>query len=66
MTAIQVLLASPSVDSLARIAALVIILAFVWLALRFILRLARRVFTCGCAVILLIGLGFFALAFLRS
>jgi hypothetical protein len=54
------------VGLLARIAVLVIVLALIWLALRFILRLARRVFACGCAVILLIGLGFFALAFLHG
>lgn len=35
---------------------LIAILAVVWIVLRFVLKLAAKVFSCGCGVIVVIGL----------
>jgi hypothetical protein len=35
---------------------LIIILAVIWLVLRFVLKLAQKVFACGCSIILVIGI----------
>jgi hypothetical protein len=35
---------------------LIVILSIVWIVLRFVLKLAAKVFSCGCGAILLIGL----------
>ena len=35
---------------------LIIILAIVWTILRFVFKLAAKVFSCGCGVIVVIGL----------
>jgi len=42
-------------SSLLQIVYVVIILALVWLALRFVFKLAAKVFTCGCSIILALG-----------
>lgn len=42
--------------NLATILLFVAVLLLAWVALRFLLRLAVRIFTYGCAVILLIGI----------
>ena len=42
-------------DPLVQIIALLVILVIAWTALRFFLRLATRLFTTGCAIILVIG-----------
>jgi hypothetical protein len=48
-------LALQASDSLVQIAVFVIILGIIWIALRFFLRLARRIFSLGCGIIVLIG-----------
>ncbi|MEW5873433.1 MAG: hypothetical protein AB1894_29500 [Chloroflexota bacterium] len=56
-------LAAPAPGTLLRILALVIVLALIWLVLRFVLRLAWRIFSCGCGVIVLVGLGLLAISY---
>jgi hypothetical protein len=48
-----------STDPLVRIAVIVILLIVAWSLLRFVLGLAKRVFTLGCGLILLLGLALF-------
>ena len=35
----------------------IVVLLLAWVALRFLLKLAAKIFTCGCVVILLIAVG---------
>ncbi len=56
-------LAAPTVQQLVRILAIVVVLALIWLALRYFLRLAWRVFSCGCGLIVLVGLVLLGLSF---
>jgi hypothetical protein len=42
-------------NQLMQIVYLVVILAIAWVVLRFVLKLASRVFACGCGAILAIG-----------
>lgn len=44
-----------ALDPLIQVVLAVLILAIAWTALRFVLRLARRLFTCGCLAIFLLG-----------
>lgn len=44
-----------ALDPLIQVVLGVLLLAVAWTALRFVLRLARRLFTCGCLAIFLIG-----------
>jgi hypothetical protein len=43
-------------DQLIQIGLVILVLAIIWIALRFILRLATRIFTAGCVMIVIIGL----------
>lgn len=49
------ILALQTSDPLVQIVVLVVILVITWTALRFILRLATRLFTTGCAIIVVIA-----------
>ncbi len=39
------------------------VLLLIWVALRFLLKLAAKIFACGCVVILLIAAGLFLLTY---
>jgi hypothetical protein len=43
-------------DPLIQILILIAVLVVAWVIIRLLLRLTARVFTCGCSVILLLGL----------
>lgn len=43
-------------DQIMQIVYLVAILAVVWIVLRIVLKLAAKVFACGCSVIVVIGI----------
>lgn len=43
-------------DQIMQIVYLVAILAVVWIVLRIVLKLAAKVFACGCSVIIAIGI----------
>jgi hypothetical protein len=43
-------------NQIMQIVYLIVILAVAWIVLRFVLKLASRVFACGCGVILAIGI----------
>jgi hypothetical protein len=49
-------LAAITTDQLTNIAIYTIILVLIWLALRFVLRIAHRIFVFGCGAILILGL----------
>lgn len=51
------LLASSPLDPFWKIALLVIALVLIWMALKLLLRLALRIFACGCAAIVLLAAG---------
>jgi hypothetical protein len=56
MNALSILALQANNEQIIRIVVIVVILAIVWIALRFVLRLATRIFTIGCAIIVLLGL----------
>lgn len=51
------------IQSLPNILLLLLALFILWLVLRFVLRLAWRLFTCGCAMLVLLALVLLALHF---
>ncbi len=53
---IETLLSLAVTNPLIGFGLVVLVLAIIWIALRFILRLAMRIFTTGCAIIIIIGL----------
>ena len=56
--------ASISPDQFLTIAAIVVVLAILWLVIRFALKLAMRIFAIGCALIVLVAMVLLALFFL--
>ena len=42
-------------NAIMQIVYILIILAVIWLVLRFVLKLAEKVFACGCSIIIAIG-----------
>ena len=44
------------VDLIMQLALLVLAIVLLWVALRFILRLTAKIFSCGCSLILLAGI----------
>jgi hypothetical protein len=57
------LLALQASDQLIQIAVLIFILLVVWIALRFVMRLAQRIFALGCVIIVLIAVVLLILRF---
>lgn len=55
----------PQNDSLIQIVLLILALVVAWVLLRFVLRLAARIFTLGCIAIVIIGLALFFLRYLQ-
>lgn len=55
----------PQNNSLIQIVLLILVLVVAWVLLRFVLRLASRIFTLGCLVIVIIGVALFFLRYLR-
>lgn len=53
---IETLLSLAANNPLIGIGLVVLVLAIIWIALRFILHFAMRIFTTGCAIIVIIGL----------
>lgn len=49
-------LSAINTNQLTNIAIYVVILVIIWLALRFVLRIAHRIFVFGCGAILMLGL----------
>ncbi len=47
--------AAQPLDPFVKIVLFLVALVLIWVALKFLLRLAIKIFTCGCAVIVLIG-----------
>jgi len=54
----------PSMDSMINIFLVLLILVVIWILFRFILRLTVKVFSCGCILIVLIGVIFFLFNYL--
>jgi hypothetical protein len=52
-------------NQLTNIVLYIVILVVVWLALRFVLRIAHRIFVFGCGAILVLGLLLILMRFLR-
>jgi hypothetical protein len=52
-------------NQLTNIVLYMVILVVVWLALRFVLRIAHRIFVFGCGAILVLGLLLILMKFLR-
>lgn len=53
-------------NAIMQIVYILIILAVIWLVLRFVLKLAQKVFACGCSIIIAIGVLFFLWQMLGS
>ncbi len=53
-------------DQWIKIAEYVLILGLIWIAMRFVLRMAVRVFTFGCGAIMVLGLILIALRAIRG
>jgi hypothetical protein len=56
--------AALNLDQLLLIAAIIVVIIVVWVAFRFVFKLAMRVFAFGCMLIVLIALALLALYFL--
>ncbi len=55
----------PPGNDLLRIAGLLLVLAIVWIVLQIVLRLAMRIFSMGCMLIVGVGVVLLALRFFR-
>lgn len=58
--------ALPGGDQLTQIGLFLLALVVIWIILRFVLRLAMRIFTLGCLLILGLGAALFILRFLAA
>jgi hypothetical protein len=56
MNTLTILALQANNEQIVSIVVVVVILAIAWIALRFVLLLATRIFTIGCGVIVLLGL----------
>ncbi len=63
---IETLLSLAANNPLIALGLVVLVLAIIWTALRFVFRLAMRVFTTGCAIIVIIGLLFLLFRYFTS
>jgi hypothetical protein len=51
----ELLIAAPTIGQFLPIALLVLVLGIIWIIVRFVLRLAKRIFALGCFAILVLG-----------
>ncbi len=51
----QALFTLPPIDQMVRVGLLLLALIVIWVILRIILRLTMKIFTCGCTLIVAVG-----------
>ncbi len=53
------------IDQLLPIFLIILVIGLIWILLKFVLKLTIKVFSCGCLVILVIGMVLFVLGFIE-